>query len=122
MGDPAQYQPSEERKRTWVANTGTLFDPIEALKHLSHHDVVCPRCRKRNAAPFLTEEGTGYAQQGFMLTCSRCSLPIDKRGLALDKLARDLVKDHNSPNATLDAYFPYVLVGRRSTCLSNHSH
>ncbi|KAH9930331.1 uncharacterized protein B0H18DRAFT_994444, partial [Fomitopsis serialis] len=121
MGDPAQYQPSEERKSTWVANTGTWFDPIEALKDLSHHDVICPRCHKRNTAPFLTAEGTGYAQQGFMLMCSQCSLPIDKSDLALDKLARDLVKDHNSADAKLDAYFPGTLRGPTNMASTKHA-
>ncbi|KZT67388.1 hypothetical protein DAEQUDRAFT_713656 [Daedalea quercina L-15889] len=109
MGDPVRYQPSEERKRTWLAETGTPFDPIEALKHLPHHDVICPKCEKPNAAPYLTSEGTGYAQQGFKLTCSRCSLTIDKSALAMDKLAQDLVKDHNSDKAKLDAYLPGTL-------------
>ncbi|KAH9930344.1 uncharacterized protein B0H18DRAFT_905631 [Fomitopsis serialis] len=121
MGDPAQYQPSEERKRAWVANTGTLFDPIEALKHLSHHDVICPRCHKRNTAPFLTAEGDGYAQQGFTLPCSQCSLPIDKSDLALDKLARDLVKDHNSPDTKLDTYFPGTLRGPTDMASTEHA-
>ncbi|KAH9832602.1 uncharacterized protein C8Q71DRAFT_860985 [Rhodofomes roseus] len=50
MGDPAQYQPSEKRGLTWLEQTGTPFDPIEALKQMSHHEVVCPRCGATNAA------------------------------------------------------------------------
>ncbi|KAH9832601.1 uncharacterized protein C8Q71DRAFT_777258 [Rhodofomes roseus] len=109
MGDPAKYQPSEERKQTWLADTGTPFDPIESLKYLPHHNVTCPRCESPNAAPYLTAEGTGYAQQGFKLTCSRCSLVIDKPALAMDKLAQDLVEDHNDLDAKMDAYLPGTL-------------
>ncbi|KAH9930329.1 uncharacterized protein B0H18DRAFT_1117014 [Fomitopsis serialis] len=59
--------------------------------------------------PYLGEDGRGFAQQGFKLTCSCCSLAIDKPALALDKLASDLVKDHNDPDATMDAYLPGTL-------------
>ncbi|TFY63748.1 hypothetical protein EVJ58_g3067 [Rhodofomes roseus] len=109
MGDPAQYQPSEKRGLTWLEQTGTPFDPIEALKQMSRHEVVCPKCGATNAAPYLTAEGTGYAQQDFKFACNSCQFPIDRPALALDKLAQDLVKDHNDPDAKLDTYFPGTL-------------
>ena len=49
MGDPFQYKPTEERKHSWLAATGTPFDPMEALTQLSYHNVACPKCSKLNA-------------------------------------------------------------------------
>ncbi|KZT63753.1 hypothetical protein DAEQUDRAFT_699761 [Daedalea quercina L-15889] len=111
MGDPARYQPSEERRMDWLARTRTPFDPIASLRwHLLHHKITCPRCDKSNAAPYLTPEGTGYAQD-FMLTCSSCSLMISKPALAIDKFVRDLTKSHKSADARLDAYLAGTLRG-----------
>ncbi|KAH9930332.1 uncharacterized protein B0H18DRAFT_148066 [Fomitopsis serialis] len=109
MGDPAQYQPSEKRRDAWLSETGTPFDPMESLKHLTEHDVTCPKCGTANAAPYLTTEGAGYAQQGFKLACNDCRLTIDKPALALDNFVGDLIKNHNDPEAKLDTYLSGTL-------------
>lgn len=128
MGDLAQYQPTEGRKKSWLKATNTPFDPIESLTSLAHHDIACPRCEQRNTAracgPFhppaehtlltlahaayLTPEGTGYAQQGFQQPCAACGFAIDRPALAMDKFARDLVKEYAGDGAKLGAYLPCV--------------
>lgn len=57
---------------------------------------------------YLTPDGTGYAQQGFKWPCSRCKYIITKTSLAMDKLAQDLVKEHDEADAPLDTYLPCV--------------
>ncbi|KAI0720627.1 hypothetical protein C8Q72DRAFT_890601 [Fomitopsis betulina] len=109
MGDPLQYKPTDERKRSWLSSAGTPFDPIEALTKRSSHTITCPKCGKRNEAEYLTPDGTGYAQQGFQWPCSRCAFPITKAALAIDKLAQDLVKEFTDEDTPLGAYLPGTL-------------
>ena len=59
-------------------------------------------------AAYLTPEGTGYAQQGFQLPCAACGFAIDRPALAMDKFARDLVKEYAGDGAKLGAYLPCV--------------
>lgn len=43
-GDPATYQPTRERRMSWLADTGTHWDPLEASRDMTHRRVTCPKC------------------------------------------------------------------------------
>ena len=75
MGDPLQYKPTEERKHSWLATTGTPFDPLEALTQLSYHNVSCPRCSRLNA----TGMRPGCLPSVFAAKWRRCRVPEARR-------------------------------------------
>ncbi|TFK46966.1 hypothetical protein OE88DRAFT_1637188 [Heliocybe sulcata] len=96
MGDLSTYKPSERRKMAWSNSTWTPFDPLEAMQNLTHRTVICPSCSEKLLTPFFSENGTGYAQRDFKVTCERCGLEITKQKLGVAKFARDLARPYDA--------------------------
>ncbi|KAJ7491083.1 hypothetical protein FB451DRAFT_1349431 [Mycena latifolia] len=94
LGELLASEPSKQRVDNWVQMTVTPFDPFEAATQMVTREIACPKCRAVVYAPYMTEAGTGYLQQGFMIQCSReeCSFEITKETLALRKFANDLAR------------------------------
>ncbi|KAF7294634.1 hypothetical protein MIND_01000000 [Mycena indigotica] len=87
-------EPLQQRLDHWLKATLTPYDPLEASSQMVTKEVACPRCRAVVYAPYMTEEGTGYLQEGFSIACSRdnCTCEITRDTLALRKFANDLAK------------------------------
>ncbi|OSX64414.1 hypothetical protein POSPLADRAFT_1032777 [Postia placenta MAD-698-R-SB12] len=109
IGDPTTYHPSGPRETSWAARTGMPWDPFEASREMIHRRMKCPKCHKEVETPYLTPEGTGYAQRKFAVACSSCRLLITKEGLGLAKFADDLVSDHKTPHVGFGVYFAGTL-------------
>ncbi|KAJ7700855.1 hypothetical protein B0H17DRAFT_925014 [Mycena rosella] len=94
LGELLAAEPSKQRVDNWVQMTVTPFDPFEAATQLVTREIACPKCRSVIYAPYMTEAGTGYLQQGFMIQCisEKCSFEITKETLALRKFANDLAR------------------------------
>ncbi|KAJ7119045.1 hypothetical protein C8R44DRAFT_625746 [Mycena epipterygia] len=94
LGEMLASEPSEQRVNNWVQMTVTPFDPFEAATQLVTREIACPKCRAVVYAPYMTEDGTGYLQQGFTIPCisEKCSFEITRDTLALRKLAHDLAR------------------------------
>ncbi|KAJ3481678.1 hypothetical protein NLI96_g7488 [Meripilus lineatus] len=102
IGDIGSHQPTEERKRKWTEQTGTSFDPFDAIPHLTNRTVQCPTCEKRVSTPFVNKQGSGYAQFVFNIQCE-CGQSITKEVLGAAKFAQDMARDHKNPN-TLETH------------------
>jgi hypothetical protein len=63
VGKLARNQPSISRIAAWHKQTGTFFDPFDAMEELTHKQMECPRCRTRVFVPFVNDNGTGYSEQ-----------------------------------------------------------
>lgn len=109
IGDPTIYHPSGTREISWAARTGMPWDPFEASRKTIHRRVRCPKCNKEVETPYLTPEGTGYAQRKFAVACSSCRLSITKEGLGLAKFADDLVSDHKTQHVGFGVYLAGTL-------------
>ncbi|KAJ7494422.1 hypothetical protein B0H11DRAFT_1717508 [Mycena galericulata] len=94
LGELLASEPSKLRVDNWVQMTATPFDPFEATAQLVTREIACPKCRSVVYAPYMTEAGTGYLQQGFRIGCAsaECAFEITREGLAQRKLAKDLAK------------------------------
>ncbi|KAJ3557415.1 hypothetical protein NM688_g1475 [Phlebia brevispora] len=97
VGDISTYEAPLERKSSWLQQTGTPFDPLDAAEQMTYHEVECPQCLMRVSVPFLTPEGTGYSQHQFAVGCSSCKFMITKENLAVLKYARDIILDPENP-------------------------
>ncbi|KAJ7683221.1 hypothetical protein B0H17DRAFT_1074432 [Mycena rosella] len=94
LGELLASEPTKKRIDNWVKMTATPFDPFEAAPQMVTRQIACPKCRSVVCAPYMTESGTGYLQQGFAVRCvsEECSFEITKDTLALRKLASDLTR------------------------------
>ncbi|OJA15205.1 hypothetical protein AZE42_10552 [Rhizopogon vesiculosus] len=97
VGKSAKNQPSESRIATWHKQTGSYFDPFDAMAELTHKQMECPRCRTRVFVPFVNDNGTGYSEQRFSALCPLpgCRLKITKGNLAVAKFVRDLTESED---------------------------
>ncbi|KAG8905515.1 hypothetical protein FRB99_008774 [Tulasnella sp. 403] len=97
------YPPEESRATLFSSFTGESFDPP---LQTTLEDVVtlqCPVCSALTAAPWITREGTGYAQRKFAATCSArpCGRSFDRETLGVRKFYEDMEKCMAEP----DKYF-----------------
>ncbi|KAF9461936.1 hypothetical protein BDZ94DRAFT_769324 [Collybia nuda] len=86
-------RPSQVVVRSWIAKTETAYDPMQAI--MTTRTIRCPLCQEPIQVALMTDEGTGYLQQEFVIRCPKydCShLKITKEVLALRKLTEDLVE------------------------------
>lgn len=113
VGKVAKNRPSESRIAAWHKQTGSHFDPFDAMAELTHKQMECPRCRTRvfvressgystlwrlmHLTAFINDNGTGYSEKKFSALCPLpgCRLKITKGNLAVAKFARDLTEDGN---------------------------
>lgn len=97
VGKLVKNQPSASRIATWHKQTGSFFDPFDAMEELTHKQMECPRCRTRVFVPFVNDNGTGYSEQQFSAMCPLpgCRLKITKGNLAVAKFVRDLTELEN---------------------------
>ncbi|GBE89582.1 hypothetical protein SCP_1602450 [Sparassis crispa] len=109
MGDLAQYQPSSERIASWQEQTGTPWDPLEAAAQMKHRTIRCPKCLTSANAPYLTADGTGYAQHKFALACAHCGCAVTLEKLAVRKFMRDLTEPYQGPELAFGGYFAGTL-------------
>ncbi|KAJ6620392.1 hypothetical protein B0H10DRAFT_2163599 [Mycena sp. CBHHK59/15] len=94
LGELLASEPSKSRIDNWVQITVTPFDYFQAAREIVHREVACPKCRAVTYAPYMTDEGTGYLQQNFKISCIRtnCEFEITRDTLALRKFVTDLSK------------------------------
>ncbi|EPQ58876.1 hypothetical protein GLOTRDRAFT_90647 [Gloeophyllum trabeum ATCC 11539] len=92
------------RLDSWLKGARTPFDPLESMSVLSDKRVGCPQCGEGLLVPFLLEDGSGYAQQGFKIECPYCSLRITKETLGVAKIARDLARPQDPTDGALLAH------------------
>ncbi|KAL4081307.1 hypothetical protein V8B97DRAFT_1863695 [Scleroderma yunnanense] len=87
----AERHASETRATSWHQQTGTHYDPFDAMARRTYKQIECPRCQTRLYVPFLNDNKTGYAEN-FWAICprQRCRMKITKDSLAVAKFVRDL--------------------------------
>ncbi|KIM61528.1 hypothetical protein SCLCIDRAFT_1179879 [Scleroderma citrinum Foug A] len=87
----AERHASGTRASSWYQQTGTHFDPFDAMSRRAYKQVECPGCQTRLYVPFVNDNNTGYAEN-FSATCPRhrCRMKITKDSLAVAKFVRDL--------------------------------
>ncbi|KAJ7084822.1 hypothetical protein B0H15DRAFT_847725 [Mycena belliarum] len=108
LGQLLASEPSKQRVDNWIQMTATPFDPFEAATQTVSREIACPKCRAVVYAPYITEAGTGYLQQGFAIQCpsDTCSFEITKETLAMRKLVSDLAKHEPSDVLAGTLYTP----------------
>ncbi|EIW76418.1 hypothetical protein CONPUDRAFT_111340, partial [Coniophora puteana RWD-64-598 SS2] len=92
--------PPPERIQWWEQQTRTPYAPADAIAELTHKYVQCPRCFAQVTVPFVTPQGTGYAQSKFSHKCERCGHEVDNASLGLAKLVWNIVES-KSPDKYL---------------------
>ncbi|KIK96103.1 hypothetical protein PAXRUDRAFT_826337 [Paxillus rubicundulus Ve08.2h10] len=94
IGKIVRQKPSSSRATSWHKQTGTPFDPFEAMSKKVYKEMECPRCRTQVYAPSINDDGTGFAQERFSAQCPLpgCRLRITKENLAVAKFVRDLTE------------------------------
>ncbi|GJE98075.1 hypothetical protein PsYK624_142970 [Phanerochaete sordida] len=98
LGDISIYEPSSQRRDSWLKSCGTPFDPVASAAVMLDRTIVCPRCLASFAVPFIASDGTGYLQPRFAAACPACGLAATKDSLAVLKFARDVTLDPRSPD------------------------
>ncbi|KAI0050300.1 hypothetical protein FA95DRAFT_1603654 [Auriscalpium vulgare] len=113
LGDMNKLTPSEARIASWLSETDTPYDPLEAARVLTHQSLQCPVCEKAVQARYLESDGTGYAQQKFTVTCPACAFVITRDKLAIFRFTSDLALDLDSQKIRdeygLGVYLPATL-------------
>jgi hypothetical protein len=133
-GDLLDYRPYVmQEEEEWRASTRLPYDPFESCAVLKDNRFDCPSCGRpviarelassqvvcQRSSPhqaFLSDNGSGYAQSGFVINCnsSPCDFRITRETLAVAKFARDLVLDPNSPSDFFPlkcaVYLPYAIL------------
>ncbi|VDB87855.1 unnamed protein product [Peniophora sp. CBMAI 1063] len=104
LGDPTTLTTgaSQERRDIWQKSTGLPFDPIECTSILTTQTLECPNCGHVNEAPYITEDGTGFAQQQFSISCKEDGFTITREALAVARLSKDLIADHSEAEKSED--------------------
>ncbi|KAJ3530143.1 hypothetical protein NMY22_g8694 [Coprinellus aureogranulatus] len=101
------------------------YDPFESAVVSVEKKIKCPKCRMDIVVPFLTADGTGYLQAGFITGCPRkgCMI-ITKESLCARKLAENLSREGQTPDTYLPGtYFTesYAKTQRTSCDLVTHA-
>ncbi|THG99278.1 hypothetical protein EW026_g3040 [Hermanssonia centrifuga] len=115
VGDIGSYKASETRKISWAEMAGTPFDPLDAAAQTAYHDVDCPQCFVRISVPYITSDGTGYAQHKFAFTCPACGFAISKESLAVLKFARNVAVNPYDPAEGKKSPYGIYLAGTLRT-------
>lgn len=107
---------TSKRQELWASRSQIPFDPFESAKEMTSKTLKCPRCsavivlRERVLTTlhlhslnlvllaYMDDNGTGYLQEHFFLSCPDCHLAMSKGTFAVAKLAEDLVAPEGSPN------------------------
>ncbi|KAF9235563.1 hypothetical protein BU15DRAFT_51289 [Melanogaster broomeanus] len=94
VGKLVRQKPTSSRAASWHKQTGTFFDPFEAMEERTNKQMECPRCRTKVYIPFVSDNGTGFAEGRFFASCPLpgCRLKITKENLAVAKFVRDLTE------------------------------
>ncbi|GAA6021736.1 hypothetical protein JCM10207_008559 [Rhodosporidiobolus poonsookiae] len=82
------YYPPQEEVDAWEELTGLVFDPVESWRTSEGRWVCTPRTRERVFVPYLTADGTGYAQS-FRFTAPNGEI-LTHESLAVARLAMDV--------------------------------
>ncbi|KZP04393.1 hypothetical protein FIBSPDRAFT_767494 [Athelia psychrophila] len=96
-------EPSDCSIQAWVQSTSSPYDPFDSAAVTEHRKIQCPHCRIAIDAPFITDDGMGYAQKNFSTSCpnSECRHVIHKDKLGVFKLVCDLVRGTEQPDLVL---------------------
>jgi hypothetical protein len=84
-------KPSSERIEFFESSTGMPYTPPS----VNHSDVVtirCPYCvaPTPHHVPWWDSEGTGYAQPGFKVTCSKCERAFNKEAMGVRRFCDEM--------------------------------
>lgn len=114
IDDMILWKPHTASRSNWVSKTGLPFDPIEGAAVLLHQELLCPKCKAAISVPYITADGTGYAQQNFTHLCPSCAFEITRERLAVAKLTTDLTAHHLLHEPQVGAtntqlFLPYTL-------------
>ncbi|KAF8549934.1 hypothetical protein OG21DRAFT_1447248 [Imleria badia] len=97
IGKVVQLKPSNARVEAWHKQTGTPFNPFEAMTvtESKFKQLECPRCRTMAYVPFINDDGTGFTEGNYSVMCPLpgCRLKITHDNLAVAKFVRDLSEE-----------------------------
>ncbi|KAG9012482.1 hypothetical protein FRB94_005799 [Tulasnella sp. JGI-2019a] len=94
------HPPTESRSTAFRSNTGELFEPPIATTPGDTVPVSCPRCSIVLSIPWLSPDGRGYAQRGFIVQCDvegGCQMVFDREVLGVRKFYEDKKKCVKKP-------------------------
>ncbi|KZV60866.1 hypothetical protein PENSPDRAFT_564730, partial [Peniophora sp. CONT] len=86
----------------WKRRTGLPFDPVECSSVLLTQALECPSCGQMNEAPYITADESGFAQQGFFISCKEDGFVITREVLATARFSKDLSSDHSQAEMSGD--------------------
>ena len=89
----AEYHPSVAQIEKWEKMTGLPFD-ASAMGNTVF--ITCPACSNTlsvpwTCGPIARDGGTGFAETGFTVNCSKCDLNVNHDALATAKFVRDII-------------------------------
>ncbi|GAA6017826.1 hypothetical protein JCM11491_004636 [Sporobolomyces phaffii] len=84
-----EHSPTNEEILNWQNRTLLPFDPLESFATTDGRTISCPYTGDEVHVPWVNEDGSGFAQEGFHLV-STAGPPITHETLGIAKLARDL--------------------------------
>ncbi|GAA5894085.1 hypothetical protein JCM6882_007980 [Rhodosporidiobolus microsporus] len=110
-----EQNPADFDVDDWISGTGTVYDPVQYFKTTKGITLRDPRGKKPMLIPWLTVDGTGYAQQGFKFISPKGDTWTHET-LGLHKLAKDII------DGKVNTLFPLAgtFVSDLSTCEYPH--
>ena len=112
MGNISEYNPRSDIEYSWAAATGLPWDPFDSCAVHTRRELACPKCGALVVArksvhmfeqwhgfqyfwftAYLAPGDAGWAQNGFARVCNACKFVVSRENLAVNKFARDLVRD-----------------------------
>ncbi|GAA5975141.1 hypothetical protein JCM11641_004364 [Rhodosporidiobolus odoratus] len=111
----------EADETAWLRLTKTCFDPYRNFTETKGCVVLDPKTSTSYTMPWINEEGTGYAQQGFSFAGPRGEVWTHE-WLGILKLAGDMYATHDFPACVLAGTIqtPYVSTKTRRSMFVAH--
>ncbi|KAG9036618.1 hypothetical protein FRB95_008452 [Tulasnella sp. JGI-2019a] len=94
------HPPTEGRSTVFVSNTGEPFEPPITTSLEDTVPISCPQCSTVLSIPWLSPNGRGYAQRGFIAHCNvegGCQMVFDREVLGVRKFYEDMEKCVKTP-------------------------
>ncbi|KAG9002558.1 hypothetical protein FRB93_011432 [Tulasnella sp. JGI-2019a] len=94
------HPPTESRSTAFMSNTGEPFEPPITTSLEDTVPVSCPQCSTMLPIPWLSPDGRGYAQRGFIAQCNvegGCQMVSDREMLGVRKFYEDMEKCVRTP-------------------------
>ncbi|KAG9036597.1 hypothetical protein FRB95_008431 [Tulasnella sp. JGI-2019a] len=91
---------TESRSTAFVSSTGEPFDPPFSTTLDDRIGICCPGCSALLSIPWLSADGKGYAQRGFVARCNidgGCRMEFSRETLAVRKFYEDMERCIKKP-------------------------